>query len=389
MRTAIPQRFRSLSLGFGLGLSLVLAACGGGNNDGNLNEVPSQPASAKVGHVFVIVLENKSYDTSFGATPSEAPYLTQTLPAMGALLQNYYGTAHNSQPNYVAMISGQGPNTQMQLDCQIFSNFVGSGPLGGNQQAVGTGCVLPTSVTSIADQLEAAGLGWKAYMEDMGADPSREASTCGHPDVGSRDNTQSATATDQYATRHNPFVYFHSIIDDQARCDARVVNLNQLPADLADAASTPNLVFITPNLCNDGHDSQCADGEVGGLTGINRFLQKWVPQLIAAPAFRDDGLLIITFDESDGPTSDSSACCGETGLNGLTGPGGGRIGAVLLSPFIKPGTVSTNDYNHYSLLRSMEDLFGLAYLGYANDRAQASFGSDVFTQQMPVFPTKN
>ena len=85
----------------------------------------------------------------------------------------------------------------------------------------------------------------------------------------------------------------------------------------------------------------------------------------------DGGLIVITFDEG----SDVAACCGETSgvspshpnvpLPGKTGPGGGRIGAVLLSPLIRPGTVSTVAYNHYSLLRSIEDIFGLPHLGDA------------------------
>ena len=117
---------------------------------------------------------------------------------------------------------------------------------GSNGQAIGSGCVYPSDVPTIADQLSAAGLTWRDYNEDMGADPSREASECGHPGINSVDQTQKATATDEYAARHNPFVYFHSIIDDTALCDSHVVNLSLLPHDLASAADTPNYVFITP-----------------------------------------------------------------------------------------------------------------------------------------------
>ena len=99
------------------------------------------------------------------------------------------------------------------------------------------------------------------------------------------------------------------------------------------------------------------------------------------PAFRKDGLLIVTFDEG----TDARACCGERGLPGgpqagQYGPGGGRIGAVLLSPFIRPGTVSDRPYNHYSTLRSIEQWFGLPYLGYAGSKNVPVFGRDVFTQ---------
>jgi hypothetical protein len=92
--------------------------------------------------------------------------------------------------------------------------------------------------------------------------------------------------------------------------------------------------------------------------------------------------LIITFDEG----LDPSACCGELPLPGqrhppgYNGPGGGRIGAVVLSHRVKPGTVSDVPYNHYALLRWVEDLFGLDHLGYAAGAGLGTFGSDVFTQ---------
>ena len=371
-------------------LAAAISSCGSSSDSGSGSTV-SPPASTRIGHVFVLILENEDYANSFGAS-TPAPYLAQTLPAKGALVQNYYGIGHNSLDNYIAMVSGQSPNLVTQLDCQTYSNFTGTS-LGANGQAIGQGCVYPSSVGSLPDQLEKAGLSWKGYMEDMGNDTTREAATCGHPAIGSKDGTQVATKTDQYATRHNPFMYFHSVVDDQARCDSHVVNLGNLPADLGSVDSTANYTFITPSLCHDGHDSPCANGEPGGLTSVNVFLQQWVPQILASPAFQKDGLLIVTFDESNGVQSDSSACCGEapgpnTLLPGLLGPGGGKVGAVLLSPFIKPGTVTATAYNHYSMLRSVQDIFGLQYLGNAGATGQAGFDSDVYTQVMPEFPAK-
>ena len=80
---------------------------------------------------------------------------------------------------------------------------------------LGQGCVYPASVKTVANQLQAKGLSWKGYMEDMGNNPTRDSgTTCAHPAIGTPDQTQQASATDQYATRHNPFVYFHSIIDN-------------------------------------------------------------------------------------------------------------------------------------------------------------------------------
>jgi hypothetical protein len=347
-------------------------------------------------HVFVVVLENKSYPATF-ASDSDAPYLAHTLPAQGALLTQYYAIGHASLGNYVAMISGQAPNLQTQLDCPTFSDFRLSAPrLDPAGQALGAGCVYPRIVKSLPDQLEAAGLTWKAYMEDMGNDPRRERATCGHVPVGASDPTHLARRGDQYAAKHDPFVYFHTIIDDAARCDAHVVNLERLPADLASAAGTPNYVFITPNLCSDGHDARCVDGRSGGLEAIDAFLRKWVPLIVGSAAYRADGLLVITFDESDASGAEgSAACCGEKPLPGasyapgFTGPGGGRIGAVVLSPFVRPGTVSAVPYNHYSLLKTVETIFALPPLGYAADGGVAAFGDDVFAGSAPHPPAQS
>jgi hypothetical protein len=357
-------------------------------------------ALPKPQHVFIIVLENEGYDVTFGAN-SGALYLN-ALARNGALLKNYYGIGHDSLDNYIAMVSGQAPNPATQADCESFVDFKSSGPLDADGQAVGTGCVYPPSVRTIVDQMASAHLTWKAYMEDMGNVASRESATCGHPTVGDKDNTQEAVVGDQYATRHNPFMYFHSVIDDRPNCGAHVVNLAALDGDLANEQSTANYVFITPNLCHDGHDEPCVDNEPGGLISADKFLMQIVPKILNSPAYRHNGLLIVTFDEADVyirkdklESGDVSACCDEPpGPNthsgmvydsvdkgpGIVGPGGGRIGAVLLSRYIKEGTVSEVPYNHYSLLRSVEDFFGLEHLGYAGRNGLNSFADDVFTQ---------
>ena len=370
------------------------------------------PPPAKPGHVFIIVLENEGYHITFGPS-SPATYL-KGLAQQGAVLPNYYGIGHFSLDNYLAMISGQAPNPMTQSDCGKFTEFAQTG-MAADGQAMGSGCVYPAPVKTIADQLAGKGLTWKAYMEDMGNIATRESATCGHPALGSADVTQRAVVGDQYATRHNPFVYFHSIIDTSA-CNANVVALPALTADLQSVAMTPNYVFISPNLCHDGHDGgengrKCVDGQPGGLVSADKFLADTVPQILASPAFKQDGLLIVTFDEADIEAKfdkatnsvkldvgDASACCDEpAGPNlmpgskvfgslpdqgpGVVGPGGGRIGAVLVSRFVKPDTVSKVPYNHYSLLRSIEDIFGLDHLGYAGQDGLKPFGADVFTGQ--------
>jgi phosphatidylinositol-3-phosphatase len=352
----------------------------------------------KIGHIFVIALENQSYKSTFG-DPAADPYLAQTLPAEGALVENYYATGHESNDNYISLVSGQPPNTENQADCQIFSEFIGALTLPGGVEA-GEGCVYPASVPNIGTQLSAAGRNWKAYEQDMGNEPNREAAACGHPALGAIDETQKALAGDGYATRHDPFVYFHSVIDEPTYCDKHVGALGSpsgaMPAaalrgetglakDLTHSGNTPAFSFITPNLCQDGHDYPCVN-EAGGasaLADIDSFLETWVPLITSSPAYRHNGLIEVTFDESEGPTSDSSACCEETPgpgspLPGISGPGGGKVGAVLLSPFIAPGTVSTTPYNHYSSLASWESLLGLPPLADAAS-VPMTFGSDVFT----------
>ena len=399
---------------------------------GAFGAAPAAHDLPNVRHVFIIVLENKDYAETFGGGPQD-PYLGKLLPRKGALLTRYYGTGHSSLDNYIAMISGQASSLATEADCEDFSDFKLE-RIDADGQAVGGGCVYPRQVVTLADQLQAAGLEWKGYMEDMGNDSARESSTCGHPPVNAKDGTQEPEAPraglpagDQYATRHDPFVYFHSIIDTPA-CATHVVNLDALSDDLRSPDTTPNFAFITPNLCNDGHDGDgtgargkgCVDGKPGGLASVDGFLRRWVPRILGSPAYRKDGLLIITFDESDfsPPQSVTDAatgmttitthaagehCCGQkmgpnvtrplvetfvespkvTYLVKVKGYGGDRIGAVLLSPFIKPGTVSNVPYNHYALLKSLEDIYHVGHLGYASQPGLTAFGGDVFTASVP------
>jgi len=348
---------------------------------------PAAHAMPPIKHVFTIVLENENADTTFGPS-SGAPFLAGPLKAAGAFVPNYFGIGHASLDNYVALASGQAPNPATQADCPIFADFIGSftpGSSGG--QAVGAGCVYPAGVQTIGSQLQAKGLTWRSYGEDMGNSPPAPAA-CRHPDVNGQDSTQAQRPNDAFAGRHVPFIYFHSVIDDASNCAAHVVDLKALPADLSTATGTPNYVFITPNLCHDGHDSTCQQREKGGLPGIDEFLSTWIPRITGSPAYRDGGLINIIFDESG---SDDAACCAEmpgpdSPLPGQGGPGGGRTGAVLISPFIAPGTVVSTAYNHYSLLRTEEDIFGLSHLGFAGADGLTTFGSDVFTRPQGLTP---
>jgi phosphatidylinositol-3-phosphatase len=398
----------------------------------------------KINHILVIELENEGFATSWGPS-SPATYLNGTLRKEGELLQNYYAIGHDSLDNYIAEVSGQAPTMDTQADCAdngfAFADVLPGTPAPDQAtdpgQVVGEGCVYPASVQTIASQLDAKYppnprthvASWRAYEQDMGNTPSRDGGTpdptggtdCAHPAVGAPDTAEFATSVDQYTTRHNPFVWFHSVIDDTALCDANVVPLGtlgpngtpspsgHLAQDLKSEATTPRFGFITPNLCNDGHDDPCAGpnstgGDVGGLTGADEFLQAWMPLILSSPAYKHgDMLVVITFDESEGAAADTACCNEQPGPNtnapgdaGATAdsaaPGGGPIGALLLdSKYIVPGsTDSTGTYNHYSALRSYEDLLGLTtggtdgegHLGYAAAPGLLPFGTDVFPARL-------
>jgi hypothetical protein len=436
----LQERFSSLAL-IAAVASLACVPAFAHDREGEVST-----AAARVKHVFIIVLENKTFSNTFG-TSTQDPYLQKTLVPAGALLTQYYGTGHVSLDNYISMISGQSPTPDTDDDCLPgltgtvgnYNDVAQTGWAADGQVAATGGCIYARDVRNITDQIREAGLTWKGYMGDMGNDPSRESATCGHPLIGvGTDNTNEAEAPsaavplgDAYATRHDPFMYFHSIIDFPG-CNTHVLNLNNLPADLQHENTTPNYVFITPNLCDDGHDGSgtgaagttCANGQPGGLTSADAFLQKWVPQITASPAYQKDGLLIITFDESNyvetasvNPTSGQETvditfpgqtCCDQQPGPNLTGVrpgsftlastptlvenivvngyGGDQVGAVLLSPFIKPGSTSDTGYNHYAMLRSLEDILKLhGHLGFAADEPAANYFLDTFGNDHNIF----
>jgi hypothetical protein len=417
---------------------------------------------------MVIVMENESESQTFGPG-SPAKYLNNVLLTKGEFVVNYFATSHVSLGNYVSMVSGQEPTVTTNNDCINLASLshppvVGSfnnvvpGTDAADQvaypgQVVGDGCVYPAPTTStmgaetIGDQLDAVygsagALNWREYAEDMGNDASRDYGVadpigigrdCAHPPVGGNDLTNTAEAGDQYADRHAPFVYFHSVIDNPVRCASHVVPLGVdltsptaadvflgwLRKDLAFEAATPRFLFVTPNLCDDGHDATCLGtniegGKAGGLVGADLWLKHYMPMIFNSPAYKDGSLLVVlTFDEASVTdaracaNADQSTCGSPTGPNvsnpgystllGLFGvqkpptglyqyAGGGQVGAVVFnSKWVKAGSVNTTGaYTHYSGLRTYEDLLGVTtggadghgHLGYA--AKATSFGVDVF-----------
>lgn len=341
---------------------------------GGVARAAARTAPAPVRHVFVIVLENKEFAETFGLGRPFAPYLTGTLPSEGALVPNYFGTGHSSADNYIAMVAGQPPTTPSKNDCpDPLSTIPTTADANGVAQG-GGGCVYPHNFKTIGDQLAAHNLTWKAYAQNIPAPCS-----LAHDAPGN------------YARKHNPFPFFLSV-RESGQCALNDVPLTNLPADLSSPAGPANVNFIFPNECADGH-TDCTNtipvplvgSELDSLAQADAFLKTWVPLITGTRAFKRNGLLAIVFDEGFSPL----ACCGEPmadpdgsfpgGELGLPGNGGGQTGAVLVSPFIKAGTLSTSSYNHYSLLASIEDAFGLRRLGEANLPGTTTFGPDVFT----------
>ncbi|MEV5508683.1 alkaline phosphatase family protein [Streptomyces orinoci] len=398
----------------------------------------------KPGHVWTIILENKSYEATFTGL-NQNSYLWQTLPRYGELLRQYYGTGHYSLDNYISLVSGQAPAPDNQDDCPQYKDVKPGTAAADGQTLASSGCVYPSRVKTLFNQLDAKHVPWKVYAQDMGNDPNREkVYQCGIPGSPSGPGVPDpggATAKDQYVPKHNPAVWFHSVIDNPKDC-ARVAPLEGRPAqaghpaltglaqDLKKESTTPRFNWITPNNCSDAHDATCKGDNLsgdpknhqGGLYASDKFLEKVVPQIMASPAFQHDGMIQILFDEAFPPykmygnsiadytgNKDKSlntptdtaqsvvACCNELpgpnttqpGFQAFgqdTTPGGGITGALFISRFIKPGSISDQPYNHYSWLRSMEDLFGVehggtdghGHLGYAAADGLRPFGADVY-----------
>jgi hypothetical protein len=305
----------------------------------------------KVKHVWLIILENKSYDASFTGL-NKNTYLWQTLPSQGVLLKNYYGTGHFSLDNYVSMVSGQATQPDTQADCPYYDKFTGTvdtaGKLtnnpdygqvasaaGPNAAAGSNGCVYPADVPTLFNQLDAAGVSWKGYAQDLGnpdaSGPTHDAGTeyCGAPYAApgatgstAQPNPGSANATDQYVPKHFPFPWFESILSSGDCNSAHIANLfspeDGLYHDLQSAATTPAFSWISPNNCSDGHDAVCHGNNLsggwanattpnepvnytGGLYSADLFLEHVIPEIEESPAFKEGGLIDVTFDEGFPP----------------------------------------------------------------------------------------
>lgn len=282
----------------GLLAIVALAGCASARPGRPIAVAPpeSLPAS-QISHVVVMLLENREYDDVLG--PTHATSFLARLAARHALATGAHGVSHPSLPNYLALTGGS--TFGITSDC--------------------TDCSV--SATNLVDQLEGAHVSWKAYMEDLPRPCFAGAASAG------------------YAKKHDPFLYYRDVAGNRARCQ-RVVGFSQLAADLR-AGSLPGFAWISPNLCDDGHD--CPTDQA------DRFTAGLVPSLLAE--LGPQGFLVITWDEG----SSDAGCCG--------GAHGGRVATILAGPGARAGARSSVPSDHYSILRTVEDAFGLAHLGQA------------------------
>ncbi len=257
----------------------------------NPSPTPFPVAQGTIQHIFVVVMENHSYSQIWNS--SSAPYITQ-LGKSYARATNYHALDYPSLPNYLDLYGGS--NYGITTDCKPSST-----------------CHI--NATNLADNLEANRLTWKGYMESM-------------PTPCTLNNVNN------YAPRHDPFIYFDNIRNNTARCNSHVVPYSELATDLASKQTTPNYSMIVPNVCNDMHDCSISTGD--------KWLKNNIPAILNSPACTvDKCLLILTFDEDD------------SGHNN-------NVLTIFAGSGAKTGGVTSSvAYSHYSLLRTVEDIFGL------------------------------
>jgi len=256
-----------------------------------------------VKHVFMIVLSDRGFSQSFGA--SSSGYLSGALRRQGELVQNYYAVAGAPLANDIALVSGQGPTVQTATDCPTFSRIKQSGK-GARGQVLGNGCAYPAATKTLAGELSSAGDTWKAYVQ--GVAPSAK-SACRVPKPGSK-VPQTAASKNAYVAWRNPFLYFRSLTGGSA-CHQDEVGLGQLKTDLKTETKTPTLAYIIPAPCSNGSEAPCKRNAKPGLAGANQFLKTVVPEIKKSPAYKDGGMIAITFDQAPqtGQYADPSACC--------------------------------------------------------------------------------
>jgi hypothetical protein len=343
-------------------------------------------AAPALKHIFYIMMENHGRDEIIGPT-TPAPYIT-SLAAHYGEATSYYGVTHPSSPNYLAAISGDfqgiwddckaGPDITCAPEEFIPADDGGAGAGGDNSgQSLLTAAqfanasVLPHwfSGQTIVDQLEANGKSWVAYMEDLpAAGDISEYWPYATTDAGTPDLM---TPRKLYAQKHDPFMYFESIRNNANRMN-KIVPFSKFAGDIANAdagAKIPNFVWISPNQCNDMHGISTANAAATNNPGCDvdstaigigdTFIKNTVTAIMGSPAWAEGAAIVIVWDEDD--YSGTAGCCaspkGQTGFLG-----GAHVPAIVISSLVSGPVTSADPYNHYSLLGTIQGLFGLPCL---------------------------
>lgn len=318
-------------------------------------------------HIFVIIEENHTTSEIIG-NPA-APTFTKLAKEYG-FASNFYAIRHPSEPNYVALVGGDtfGIADDDAITCKPGSTGWGC------EKASRPGYVDHTVVgENLATQLDSAGLSWKGYFEDIPEPgsltfrwPSPVEPVKGKPDA-------------LYAAKHNGFVTFESVQDDPNR-GQKMVGFDVLERDIA-ANALPNFAHIVPNQCNDmhglsGHDvpSDCDKNSQDLIARGDRTLDRIVSEIMRTGTWKsaDNDAIVITFDENDDdkPSSHPNGCCGFDPKN-ASHPGGGWISTIVISNHGVRRFTDPTPYNHYSLLRTIEDAFGIRqHLRHADDTSK-------------------
>jgi len=304
-----------------------------------------QPRS--LDRVFVVVMENHGFDQTIGASdPGDASGAALSMPFTTMLAQRYglatyyFGVAHPSLPNYLAMIAGDTFGIHSDTDSCFAPDH-------------GATCVAGLNAPTIVDQLEDRHIAWEALQESM--------PTAGF--IGSRYPLAQSGGPELYAQKHDPFLYFTAIATNPARLqNIRPFDAAEFRDELNDPQHMPRYVFITPNQCHDAHGlsggpvpAGCgSDADV--LKAADAFLQRTVTAIQKSPSFTDRSAIFVVWDEND--FSSNAGCCGT--------PGGGHVAAIVVT---KNGTPKTSSVpmSHYALLATIEDGFGLPRLANAKN----------------------
>ena len=326
------QRFYRLALAsIGLVLGLAYAAA---------------PAGAQtVDRIFVIMMENQSFDNVVGrhdavhVTEPDTPFIT-SLAENNGLASLYFGVTHPSLPNYLAAISGQ-----------VFENHDDSPSCFARPRPVGP-CHAYHNVPTIVDSLEAKGMTWSAYFQSM--------PTTGYLGV------QYPSSVALYAQKHNPFVYFSQIARSPAHL-ALLKPLDQLKTDLALGAAAPQFEFIVPDQCHDMHGQTPCSNFDALLREGDKTVKDLVGKIEASPAFTANSLILVTFDEDD--YSSFLGCCDSPTFPSGAQFGGGHTVTIVVSGTPSGPLTSAVPYNEYSLLSTIENVWGLPLLGKSADTA--------------------